>query len=106
MRTMEIPLFPDRVEIPDSASFTNERLAGEFRLSKQASALARYMFCPASEVARASFGSALRSVAEPLRLNLKVGSMPSRTRPRRERSAYCCITKVMLRWPRSRRTVS
>jgi hypothetical protein len=71
MRTMSIPPFPERVEIADIAAFTNARLAGEFRLSEQASALAGYMFYPASEAARVSFGSALRSIPEPLRLNLK-----------------------------------
>ena len=71
MRTMSIPPFPDRAEIVEIESFTNARLAGEFKLSEQGSALAGYMFHPASEVARASFGSALRSTADPLRLNLK-----------------------------------
>jgi hypothetical protein len=71
MRTMSIPPFPDRVEIADIESFTNARLVGEFKLSEQGSALAGYMFHPAGEVARASFGSALRSTADPLRLNLK-----------------------------------
>ena len=71
MRTMSIPPFPDRAEIVEIESFTNGRLAGEFKLSEQGSALAGYMFHPASEVARASFGSALRSTADPLRLNLK-----------------------------------
>jgi hypothetical protein len=49
MRTMSIPAFPDRIEIADIAAFTNARLAGEFRLSEQASALAGYMFYPARE---------------------------------------------------------
>jgi len=71
MRTMSIPAFPARVEIADIASFTNARLAEEFKSSEQASALAGYMFYPASEAHRASFGSALRSVPDPLRLNLK-----------------------------------
>jgi hypothetical protein len=71
MRTMSIPPFPDRVEIADIAAFTNARLAGEFKLSQQGSALAGYMFYPATEGCRASFGSALHSVTEPLRLNLK-----------------------------------
>jgi hypothetical protein len=71
MRTMSIPPFPDRVEIADIAAFTNARLAGEFKLSQQGSALAGYMFYPATEGVRASFGSALHSVTEPLRLNLK-----------------------------------
>jgi hypothetical protein len=67
MRTMSIPPFPDRVEIADIAAFTNARLAGEFKLSQQGSALAGYMFYPASEGVRASFGSALHFVTEPLR---------------------------------------
>jgi hypothetical protein len=71
MRTMSIPPFPDRVEIADIAAFTNARLAEEFKLSQQGSALAGYMLYPASEDARTSFGSALRSVPDPLRLNLK-----------------------------------
>jgi hypothetical protein len=71
MRTMSIPPFPDRVEIADFESFMNARLAGEFKLSQQGSALAGYMFYPASEGVRVSFGFALRSVPEPLRLNLK-----------------------------------
>jgi len=71
MRTMSIPPFPDRVEIADIAAFTNARLAGEFKLSQQGSALAGYMFYPTSEVARASFGSALRASSDSLRLNLK-----------------------------------
>jgi hypothetical protein len=71
MRTMSIPPFPDRVEIADFESFTNARLAGEFRLSQQGSALAGYMFYPASEAVRLSFGSALRAVPDPIRLNLK-----------------------------------
>jgi len=71
MRTMSIPAFPDRIEIADIAAFTNARLAERFKLSQQGSALAGYMLYPASEDARASFGSALRSVPDPLRLNLK-----------------------------------
>ena len=71
MRTMSIPPFPDRVEIADFEFFMNARLAGEFKLSQQGSALAGYMFYPASEGVRVSFGFALRSVPEPLRLNLK-----------------------------------
>ena len=71
MRTMSIPPFPDRVEIADIGAFTNERLTGEFKLSEQGSALAGYMFYPANEVLRASFNTALRSVPDPLRLNLK-----------------------------------
>ena len=70
MRTMSIPPFPDRVEIADIATFTNARLAGEFKSSEQGSSLAGYMLYPASEIARASFGSALRSSSDPLRLNL------------------------------------
>jgi hypothetical protein len=71
MRTMSIPPFPDRVEIADIAAFTNARLAGEFKSPEQASALAGYMFYPVSETARASFQSLIRSVPDPLRLNLK-----------------------------------
>lgn len=71
MRTMSIPPFPDRVEIADIAAFTNVRLAKPFKSSQQGSALAGYMFYPTNDAARASFGSALRSVPEPLRLNLK-----------------------------------
>src|SRR5689334_885361 len=71
MRTMSIPAFPDRIEIADIAAFTNARLAAEFKSSEQGSALAGYMFYPASETARASFWVALRSIPEPLRLNLK-----------------------------------
>jgi hypothetical protein len=70
MRTMSIPPFPDRVEIADIAAFTNARLAGEFQSSEQGSALAGYMLYPASEAARASFGAALRSSSDPLRLDL------------------------------------
>jgi hypothetical protein len=40
-------------------------------MSEQAAALAEYMFYPADEGARISFGSELRSSADPLRLNLK-----------------------------------
>ena len=71
MRTMSIPPFPDRVEIADFESFTNARLDGEFKLPQQGSALAGYMFYPASDVARTSFGSALLAYPDPLRLNLK-----------------------------------
>jgi hypothetical protein len=71
MRTMSIPAFPDRIEIADIAAFTNARLAERFKLSQRGSALAGYMLYPASEDARASFGSALRSVPDPLRLHLK-----------------------------------
>ncbi len=71
MRTMSIPPFPDRIEITDIAAFTNARLADEFNLSPQASALAGYMLYPADEDARASFEAALGSTPDPLRLNLK-----------------------------------
>jgi hypothetical protein len=33
VRTMNIPPFPDRVEIADIAAFTDARLAAEFKLS-------------------------------------------------------------------------
>ena len=52
MRTMSIPPFPKRIEIADFESFTNARLAGEFKLSQQASALAGYMFYPAKRRAQ------------------------------------------------------
>jgi hypothetical protein len=71
MRTMSIPPFPDRIKIVDIVAFTNARLAREFKLSEQGLALAGYAFYPATDAARDSFGSALRSVREPLRLNLK-----------------------------------
>lgn len=71
MRTMIIPPFTDRVEIADVAAFTNARLAEEFKLSQQVLALAGYMLYPANEDARASFVTALGSVPDPLRLNLK-----------------------------------
>jgi hypothetical protein len=71
MRAMEIPPFPKRIEISNIESLTNARLSEKFSLSEQAAALAGYMFYPASDTARASFGSVLRSVPEPLRLNLK-----------------------------------
>jgi hypothetical protein len=71
MRTMNIPPFPDRVEIPDIAAFTNARLSETFSLSQQAVALAEYLLYPAEEEARVSFGSALRASPDPLRLNLK-----------------------------------
>jgi len=71
MRTMSIPPFSERVEIADIEAFTNARLAGEFKFSEPASALAGYMFYPASEATRASFQSVIRSVPDPLRLNLK-----------------------------------
>jgi hypothetical protein len=70
MRTMSIPPFPERVEIADIATFTNARLAGDFKSSEQGSAFAGYMLYPASEVARASFRSGLSSSPDPLRLNL------------------------------------
>jgi len=71
MRTMNIPPFPDRVEISDIAAFTDARLTEVFKSSEQGSALAGYMFYPASEAVRASFGSSLRASPDPLRLNLK-----------------------------------
>lgn len=71
MPTMNISPFPERIEISDIGSLTNARLAEEFRLSEQGSALAGYMFYPASEAARASFQSAIHTVFDPLRLNLK-----------------------------------
>jgi hypothetical protein len=70
MRTMDIPPFENRVEIADIPAFTNARLAEEFKLSQQGSAVAGYMLYPAGKEARASFGAALRSVPDPLRLNL------------------------------------
>jgi hypothetical protein len=71
MRTMSIAPFVDRVQITDIAAFTNERLAGEFKLSEQAKVLAGYMLYPNDEKARTSFASAIESSADPLRLNLK-----------------------------------
>jgi hypothetical protein len=71
MRTMNIPPFPARIEIADIESLTNERLAEEFRLSEQGSALAGYLFYPGSEVARDSFQSAICTVSDPLRLNVR-----------------------------------
>ncbi len=71
MRAMSIPPFKNRVEIADIAAFTNARLAGEFKSSEQGLALAGYMFYPASEDARTSFESALRTSADRLKLNLK-----------------------------------
>jgi hypothetical protein len=71
MRTMNMPPFPDRIEIADVESFTNARLAEKFKLCEQSSMLAGYMFYPGSEVARASFQSAIRAVSDPLRLNVK-----------------------------------
>ena len=64
MRTMSIPPFPDRVEIADFESFTNARLAGEFRLSQQGSALAGYMFYPPAK--RSGFRSGLRCALFPI----------------------------------------
>jgi hypothetical protein len=71
MRTMNIPPFPDRVEIADFEAFTNARLAEKFTFSERGATLAGYMFYPVSEATRASFGSTLRSLPDPLRLNLK-----------------------------------
>jgi hypothetical protein len=71
MRTMNIPPFPKPVTISEIANLTNARLSEKFKLSEQAGVLAEYMFHPESEEARASFGSALRSSPDPLRLNLK-----------------------------------
>jgi hypothetical protein len=71
MRTMKIPPFPQRIEISDIKSLTDARLNGKFTLSEQAAALAEYILYPASEAARTSFGSSLRSCADPLRLNLE-----------------------------------
>ena len=71
MRTMNIPPFPNHIEIEDLAALTNARLAEVFKLSEQGSALAGYVLYPASEDARVSFGAALSGVPDPLRLNLK-----------------------------------
>jgi hypothetical protein len=71
MRTMSIPPFPDRVEIADVAAFANARLAQEFNLSPQASALAGLVFYPVDKDARTSFEFVLGSAPDPLRLNLK-----------------------------------
>jgi hypothetical protein len=71
MRTISIPAYPNRIEIADIAAFTNARLAAEFKSSEQGSVLAGYMFYPGSEAARASFWGALRSIPDPLRLNIK-----------------------------------
>jgi hypothetical protein len=71
MRTMNIPPFPDRIEIADVESFANARLAEEFKLCEQSSMLAGYVLYPANEEARIAIGSELRSAADPLRLNLK-----------------------------------
>jgi hypothetical protein len=71
MRTMNISPFPKPVEIADIGAFTNARLAEKFTFSEQGAALAGYMFYPVTEATRTSFGSALRSVPDPLRLNLK-----------------------------------
>jgi hypothetical protein len=56
--------FPKRIEISDVKSLIDAR-------SEQAAALAEYILYPASEAARTSFASVLRSCADPLRLNLK-----------------------------------
>lgn len=71
MRTMNIPPFPDRIEIADIDSFTNARLGEEFKLREQGLVLAGYVLYPANEEARLSIGSELRSSADPLRLNFK-----------------------------------
>jgi hypothetical protein len=71
MRTMEIPPFSQRVEISDIQALTNARLTEKFSLSEQAGSLAEYMFYPGNEEARSSFGSALRSSSDPLRLDAK-----------------------------------
>ena len=71
MPTMNIAPFPKSVEISDVKALTDARLSAKFTLSEQAAALAEYMFYPADEKARISFGSELRSSADPLRLNLK-----------------------------------
>lgn len=71
MRTMNIPPFPKPVEISDFESLTNARLSDKFSLSEQAAALVECMLYPVSEATRASFGSTLRSIPDPLRLNLK-----------------------------------
>jgi hypothetical protein len=70
MRTMNIPPFPRRIEISEIKSLINARLSEKFSLSEQAAALAEYLFYPTSEQARSSFGSVLRSSADPIRLNL------------------------------------
>ena len=71
MRTMKIRPFPRRIDISDIQSMTNARLGKKFSMSEQAAALAEYMVYPGSEEARVSFGSAIRSTADPLRLNLE-----------------------------------
>jgi hypothetical protein len=71
MRTMIIPPFPKCIEISDIQSTTNARFAEKFSLSEQAAMLAAYMLHPASEDAQNSFLTAVRSVPDPLRLNLK-----------------------------------
>lgn len=71
MRTMDIPPFENRIEIADIPPFTNARLAAEFKLSQQGSALAGYMLYPDNENGRASLERALHSVPDSLRLNLK-----------------------------------
>jgi hypothetical protein len=71
MRTMNIAPFRKRVEISDIKALIDTRLRAKFTLSEQATALVEYMFYPADEGARISFGCELRSSADPLRLNLK-----------------------------------
>jgi hypothetical protein len=71
MRTMDIPPFPKHVEISDIEDFTNSRLRDKFILSGQAAVLAGYMFQPLLEKNRNTFVEALRSVPDPIRLNLK-----------------------------------
>jgi hypothetical protein len=71
MRTMDIPPFPKRIKIADIEYFTDARLRHQFKLSEQAAQLAGYMFHPANEQNRTEFGTVLRSIADPLRLNLK-----------------------------------
>ena len=71
MRTMDIPPFPKRIEVSDIGDFTNARFRDKFGLSDQAAALAGYMFHPTREPARNAFTTAIRSVLDPLRLNLK-----------------------------------
>jgi hypothetical protein len=71
MPTMNIAPFPKRVEISDVKALTDARLSAKFSMCEQAASLAEYMFYPADEKAGISFGSELRSSADPLRLNLK-----------------------------------
>ena len=59
MRTMNIAPFPKSVEISDVKVLTDARLSAKFTLSEQAVALAEYMFYPADEKARISFGSSV-----------------------------------------------